>query len=120
MNTRIYVIIESSLAEPPEEGTSLVESGKVDFSQVESGKVDFSQVESGKVDFSQVESGKVDFSQVMETSRETLRYSVDGTKTFVKFEGDTPDFLDGKTQYNHSEIRAILATPEWSTPHDPE
>ena len=100
MNTRIYVIIESSLAEPPEEGTSLVESGKVDFSQVES--------------------GKVDFSQVMETSRETLRYSVDGTKTFVKFEGDTPDFLDGKTQYNHSEIRAILATPEWSTPHDPE
>ena len=31
----------------------------------------------------------VDFSKVSETSADTLRYSLDGTKTFVKFEGDT-------------------------------
>ena len=61
----------------------------------------------------------VDFSQVDETSADTIRYSVDGTKTFVKFDSDTtPPFLDGKTQYTHSEILAILATDEW-TPPDP-
>jgi len=56
----------------------------------------------------------VDFSKVAETSADTLRYSLDGSKTFVKFEGDAPAFLDGKTQYTHSEILDILATEEWS------
>ena len=56
----------------------------------------------------------VDFSKVAETSADTLRYSLDGSKTFVKFEGDTPAFLEGKTQYEHSEILDILATEEWS------
>lgn len=56
----------------------------------------------------------VDFNEVAETSADTLRYSLDGTKTFVKFEGDTPAFLEGKTQYTHSEILDILATEEWS------
>ncbi len=32
----------------------------------------------------------IDFSQVMETSADTLRFSVDGTSTFVKYEGDMP------------------------------
>lgn len=58
----------------------------------------------------------VDFDQVVETSADTLRYSLDGTKTFVKFYGDTPSFLEGKTQYNHTEILGILAGPEWSDP----
>jgi len=62
----------------------------------------------------------VDFSQVDETSADTIRYSVDGTKTFVKFDADTtPSFLDGKTQYTHSEILAILATDEWTSPDPP-
>ena len=51
----------------------------------------------------------VDFDQVIETSPDTLRYSLDGTKTFVKFYGDAPSFLEGKTQYNHTEILGILA-----------
>ena len=62
------------------------------------------------------EVGNVDFNKVMQTSADTLRYSLDGTKTFVKFEGDTPSFLEGKTQYTHSEILAELATPEWTDP----
>ena len=61
----------------------------------------------------------IDFDQVFETSADTLRYSVDGSQTFVKFEGTTPDFLDGKTQYSHSEILTILATDEWNPPDDP-
>ena len=65
------------------------------------------------------EVSSVDFSQVDETSADTIRYSVDGTKTFVKFNTDTtPLFLEGKTQYSHSEILAILATDEW-TPDEP-
>lgn len=67
------------------------------------------------IDSSDVSS--VDFSQVLETSADTLRYNNDDTKTFVKFEEDTPTFLDGKTQYTHSEILAILnnVDGEWYT-----
>lgn len=64
------------------------------------------------IDASEVSS--VDFNQVFETSADTLRYNLAGTQTFVKFEGDAPSFLEGKTQYTHSEILAILATDEWS------
>jgi len=56
----------------------------------------------------------VDFSQVNEDSQNTLSYSLDGTKTFVKFDGDTPSFLNGKTTYTHSEIRTILAGTDWT------
>ncbi len=60
----------------------------------------------------------VDFNQVLETSADTLRYSLDGTKTFVKYEGTQPFFLLGKTEYNHEEILSILSGPEW-TAEDP-
>ena len=50
----------------------------------------------------------IDFTKVMETSKDTLRYSLDGSKTFVKYEGDQPSFLSGKTEYTHAEILAIL------------
>jgi len=59
------------------------------------------------------EVGSVDFSQVNETSESTLRYSLDDSQTFVKFEGDTPSFLSGKTVYNHGEILTILAGTDW-------
>ena len=62
------------------------------------------------------EVSSVDFSQVQETSADTLRYSLDGNKTFVKYEGSQPSFLSGKTEYSHSEILAILndADGEWT------
>ena len=50
----------------------------------------------------------VDFTKVQETSVDTLRWNKDNTKTFVKFTGDTPSFLNGKTQYTYSEILTIL------------
>jgi len=55
----------------------------------------------------------VDFSQVLETSANTLRYNNDNTKTFVKFDGNTPSFLNGKTQYTHDEILTELNKSEW-------
>ncbi len=65
------------------------------------------------IDASEV--ANVDFSKVLETSADTLRYSVDGTKTFVKFEGEeTPSFLVGKPQHNSAQILEILRGPEWA------
>ena len=61
------------------------------------------------------EIGSVDFDQVLETSAETLRFSLDGTKTFVKYEGTQPFFLLGKTEYNQEEILSILSGPEWTS-----
>jgi len=65
------------------------------------------------IDASEVSS--VDFDQVAETSADTIRYSLDGTKTFVKYEGTQPFFLLGKTEYSHEEILSILSGPEWSS-----
>ena len=65
------------------------------------------------------EVSSVDFNKVEETSENTLRYSLDNSQTFVKYEGDTPSFLEGKTQYTHSEILTILATDEWTDPNPP-
>ena len=67
------------------------------------------------IDASEVSS--VDFDQVLETSADTLRYNIAGTKTFVKFEGDTPSFLEGKTANTHSEMLEILAGEEWTDPN---
>lgn len=67
--------------------------------------------------FDVTELSLIDFSQVMETSADTVRKSVDGTKTFVKWEGDTPACVEGlstKTSYyTHEEILEILSTEEW-------
>lgn len=54
------------------------------------------------------EVANVDFSQVLEDSANTLRYNSDNTKTFVKFEGSTPSFLQGKISYSHTEMLALL------------
>tara|TARA_B100001094_G_C17795968_1_gene606704 strand:+ start:460 stop:702 length:243 start_codon:yes stop_codon:yes gene_type:complete len=63
------------------------------------------------------ELSKVDFSQVLETSTSTVKKSLDETKTFIKWEGDTPSFVSNLTStegpYTHSEIRNILDTDAW-------
>jgi hypothetical protein len=56
----------------------------------------------------------IDFTQIFEDGIDTLRLSVNGEKTVLKFEGETPDFLVGLSQYNHSEILEIMRTDEWN------
>lgn len=67
--------------------------------------------------FATNELNKIDFAQVLETSAETVRKSVDSTKTFVKWDGEVPSSvqsLDSKEgPYTHNEILQILNTPEW-------
>ena len=59
------------------------------------------------------EVSNVDFSQVLQSSANTLRYNNDRSKTFVKFLGDTPSFLEGKIEYTHTEILNKLQESEW-------
>jgi hypothetical protein len=63
----------------------------------------------------------IDFTQVLETSIDTVRKSVDETKTFVKWDGDVvPSSVDSLTTkegpYSYEEILTILQTPEWTSP----
>ena len=62
----------------------------------------------------------IDFTQVLETSEETVRKSVDETKTFVKWDGEMPECVSTLTTkegpYTYDEILTILSTSEWSKP----
>lgn len=70
--------------------------------------------------FNVSEIDKIDFTQVLETSPETLRKSVDETKTFVKWDGVIPEFVSTLTTsegpYTYEEILQILSTEEWTKP----
>jgi hypothetical protein len=70
--------------------------------------------------FSVTELDQIDFTQVYETSIDTVRKSVDDTKTFVKWDGETiPTSVENLTTkegpYNYEEILEILSTSEWSS-----
>jgi len=90
--------------------------------------------------------GSINFSQVGETSVETLRLSVDGTKTFVKYEiaiepqdrtvtytnpetgeeetytitagvyGRPSVYSPEYSEYTHTEILEVLSGVEWTAP----
>ena len=65
---------------------------------------------------------QIDFTQVFETSIDTVRKSVDETKTFVKWDGATiPSSVAALTTkegpYTYDEILTILNTPEWTDPN---
>ena len=69
--------------------------------------------------FNTSELNLIDFNQVLETSINTVRKSVDETKTLVKWDGDTqPSCISSLTTiqgtYNHSEIISIMSTNEWT------
>lgn len=62
----------------------------------------------------------IDFSQVLETSIDTVRKSIDETKTFVKWDGETIpssvySLTTKKGPYTYEEIINILNGPEWTT-----
>lgn len=73
----------------------------------------FSSEEIDKINFS-----KIEFNQVLETSAETLRKSLDDTKTFVKWNGEVPfcveDLTTKEGPYTYEEMLEILATEAWT------
>ena len=61
----------------------------------------------------------IDFTQVLETSQDTVRKSIDQTKTFVKWDGEiVPTSVDSLTTkegpYTYLEMLDILSGPEWT------
>jgi hypothetical protein len=59
----------------------------------------------------------IDFTQVSETSKDTVRKSVDETKTFVKWDDNIPECVINlntkEGPYTYEEILDILSTEEW-------
>lgn len=69
--------------------------------------------------FSVSELPQIDFTQVLESSADTVRKSVDETKTFVKWDGESvPSSVDSLTTkegpYTYEEMLGILSTEVWS------
>jgi hypothetical protein len=73
--------------------------------------------------FNVSELNQIDFNTVLETSAETVRKSVDETKTFVKWDNAMPNCVSNLTTkegpYTYEEILTILATSEWTDPNPP-
>jgi hypothetical protein len=69
--------------------------------------------------FNVSELNQINFTEVLETSSETVRRSVNGTKTFVKWDGENvPTSVDALTTkegpYTYEEILSILSTTAWT------
>jgi hypothetical protein len=61
---------------------------------------------------------KINFSEVLETSKNTLRKSVDGNKSIIKWENNSipisiNNLLTKEGPYNHEQIMTILSSNEW-------
>ena len=62
----------------------------------------------------------IDFSQINETSKDTIRKSLDDTQFVIKWaEGYVPTFITDASvipvgTYDHHAILELMATPEWS------
>ena len=71
--------------------------------------------------FNITEISQIDFTQVYETDADTVRKSVDETKTFVKYNLPEPSSVTALTtksqEYTYDEILQILSTPEWTQPY---
>ena len=60
----------------------------------------------------------IDFNDVLENSIHTLRLSVDGTETFVKYDGAQPASVASlagvSSEYNHTQILNLLTGSAWT------
>jgi hypothetical protein len=68
---------------------------------------------------------KVDFDLIVEDSISTLRLSIDKTKTFINWYGETtPEFINSINSkskiYTYSEILDVLQGPEWNIDYNQE
>jgi len=72
--------------------------------------------------FDTSETGSIDFNDVAETSIDTLRINVSGSRTFVKWNGDIPTSVSSLTTkegpYTHQQILTILTGSEWADNSD--
>jgi len=74
--------------------------------------------EEGEETTEQVVVGNTFIDAAIESSKATLRLSVDGTKTILKWDNETPEPFEGMDTYTHAEILAELAGPDWTSQVD--
>lgn len=77
-------------------------------------------METGYVIFNVSELPSINFTEVLETSVDTVRKSVDGQKTFVKWEGEMPNCVISLTTkegpYTNDQMIEILKGNDWTKP----
>ena len=61
------------------------------------------------------EANALDFSEVREESIDKLRFSLDSSETFVRYEGTQPFSLLGKQEYTQEEVANLMNSPEWTS-----
>ena len=71
--------------------------------------------EEGEETTEQVVIGNTFIDAAIESSKATLRLSLDGTKTILKWDNETPEVFEGMDTYTHAEILAELAGADWTS-----
>ena len=71
--------------------------------------------EEGEETTEQVVVGNTFIDAAIESSKNTLRLSLDGTKTILKWDGETPEPFEGMDTYTHAEILAELSGADWTS-----
>ena len=74
--------------------------------------------EEGEETTEQVVVGNTFIDAAIESSKATLRLSLDGTKTILKWDNETPEVFEGMDTYTHAEILAELAGADWTSQED--
>jgi hypothetical protein len=74
--------------------------------------------------FNSLEVDKINFNEVGQTSVDTLRFSLNKSKTFVKYFGEkmpqcVADLTTKEGPYTVEEMRYIITGPEWQGPVQP-
>ena len=59
------------------------------------------------------ELSSVDYSLVEQNSESTVRRSLNGSLSLISFFGNTPSFLNSKTEYNKEDINNIITSTDW-------
>jgi len=77
-------------------------------------------METSYVIFNVSELSNIDFNEVSETSIHTVMKSVDGQKSFIKYDGNMPNcIISLRTKegpYTNDEMIEIIKTKEWTKP----
>ena len=74
--------------------------------------------EQGEETTEQVVVGNTFIDAAIESSKDTLRLSLDGTKTILKWDNETPEVFEGMDTYTHAEILEELAGADWTSNED--
>ena len=69
--------------------------------------------------FDKSELPSIDFNQVLETSIDTVRKSIDESRTFVKWDGaeipsSVASLATKEGPYSYEEMIVLLSSPEWA------